>query len=507
MTTSEQNDYEQVHRLVTDLLAEGKVHGEEVSSADPNFKRLADWLNGNPEGQRVYLEYIQETVDLRWLLKESGEPATLANLPGVEEISSKAKSTVAISSRQEQGSENSYRGKTSFKRLSFAVLPAIAASLLIWFSWQNDLKVNHGVVSPPRAQSTESIATFERATNVDWGTSSFRPTISQRLSIGQELSLESGEIELLFDSDVKLIIRGPSRFCLTSANSLLGWQGAFSAVVGEAGKGFTIETPVAQIQDLGTEFGVIVGQHGETDVAVFKGEVDLAYGKDRSLQETSSQRDRLVQGEGLRVRNGGITERLVSFDSRAFPVASWSRGENTPREPLITRVSDNLHDKQSRKYYKIVRSGLREDSLAFVDRLHEWNGIDEQGLPKEWLDGEYVMPFNDDKFIHDLKVSIDFARPAVLYLLVSDTIPTSDWLTSSFEDTGIDVGLDEGPNRFKSHVSIAVGAGVSIDTRFSVWRKTIESPQTVTLGNIETVDYGHDGHNMYGIVAVPLDSI
>ena len=547
---SKRDAYEQIHRLVTEQLGSvlgGSVLGEEGGGTDSELQgaelqnagpqntghqnaskrqlakqQLTEWLSDNPEAQQIYLEYIQESVDLRWLLQETPEDTVIDTVAGTvadtaadgisargaapqkEATPQKSVLLSALSSRQEDPS------RSSLKRLAYAVLPVIAACLLAWFSLPPAGKPSRSLVSPPLAANSESVATFQRATQVNWGTSSFRPETSQRLSIGQELSIESGEIELLFDNDVEVVVRGPSRFCIASANSLIGWRGAFSAVVGEAGKGFTIETPVAQVKDLGTEFGVLVGPQGETQVAVFKGEVDLAYSDSQALGQNNSSWspvNRLVQGEGMRVKSGGIAERLVSFDSRAFPVTRLLYRKSSQREPLIASVSDNLRDEQSKKFYKVIRSGLEEDSLAFVDRLHEWNGIDGQGLPKEWLDGEYIMPFNDDKFMNELEVTITLARPVVLYLLVSDTITVPDWLVSDFEDTGLDVGLDEGPSRFNTHLTNGIGQDESIDTRFSVWRMTILKPQTVTLGNIESAPESHDGHNMYGIVAVPLNSI
>lgn len=40
-------------------------------------------------------------------------------------------------------------------------------------------------------------------------------------------------------------------------------------------------------------------------------------------------------------------------------------------------------------FYRIVHAGFGEEQLAYVDRVHQWNGVDEQGLPSELLGGEY----------------------------------------------------------------------------------------------------------------------
>ena len=179
---------------------------------------------------------------------------------------------------------------------------------------------------------------------------------------------------------------------------------------------------------------------------------------------------------------------------------------------LIRSVGDNLHASETAKYYRVVSGGFAEDCRAFVDRPYEWNGIDESGLPEELLGGDYIMSFNDDK-IRRVEIEIDLAQPSVLYVLFDDRVPTPDWLSNDYTDTGMDVGMDEAnaTRRIIRSVTLVsgVGPGDSIDHVFSVWRRELSVPSKVRLGTIreELVEVVPDSihESMYGVVVTRLD--
>ena len=84
---------------------------------------------------------------------------------------------------------------------------------------------------------------------------------------------------------------------------------------------------------------------------------------------------------------------------------------------IITPVSDNVRSLETAKYYRIIPHGFREDCRAYVDRMHEWNGVDERGLPPFLLGGDYVMTFNDDKIVTEIEIAVKISQPANLYVL------------------------------------------------------------------------------------------
>jgi hypothetical protein len=94
------------------------------------------------------------------------------------------------------------------------------------------------------------------------------------------------------------------------------------------------------------------------------------------------------------------------------------------------------------------------------------------------------------------------ARPANLYVFFDDRVPTPDWLPERFENTGVKIGLDEGPDEGIPHHRTAVGPGNSIDNVFTVWRRRCERGEVVKIGAMGT---RADARAMYGIAAKALD--
>ena len=123
-------------------------------------------------------------------------------------------------------------------------------------------------------------------------------------------------------------------------------------------------------------------------------------------------------------------------------------------------------------------------------------------MPQELIGADYVMPFNEDKLVGDLRVRVSIARAANLYIFFSDNTAVPAWLSSRFVDTGMDLGLDEGPSPFKRRKKVAIGPGMSIDNTFSIWKCEIDGPQELELGSFQRPEGFRRGYNMYGIAAV-----
>jgi hypothetical protein len=301
------------------------------------------------------------------------------------------------------------------------------------------------------------------------------------------LAVGDATLRLAFDRGVWLTVEGPAEMDVVSGMKMVMRRGRATARVEPLGHGFTLETPEARVRDLGTEFGIDVDSSGATGVAVFEGEVDVVH---------QGEPVRLLKGQG-RMIQGGKAERLVTIE-RDAALGVW-----TPRpQPggVIASVSDNLRG--SACFYQVVPGGLHEDVPAYVDRVHEWNGVGDLGLPEELLDADYVMPFMDDKRAAWLEMTVTLSHAAELYVLWDDRCPPAAWLIEGFEDTRLDVGLDEGPIGKRAKTVTERGAGRSIDTRFSVWRRRSTEPGEVRLGSMGP---GAAGYAMYGIAAKALE--
>lgn len=382
------------------------------------------------------------------------------------------------------------------------------------------------------------VGLLTRTSNAVW--QGDEPPVPGRLTPGQELNLADGLAEVTLNAGVVVTVRGPALLELVSDMQVRAHRGAVRARVGPEAKGFTIQTPTAGVVDLGTEFGVAVDDGGETDVVVFDGLVNLTKPEGssrRTDQRFEGQAKTLAMGEALRVDSSGELTRIMSVDSQRFPPSSTPE-RRSGRGPIIRSVSDNLRASESSMHYEIVAGGFGEDVRAYVDRFHEWNGVDDEGIPHELLGGDYVMTFNSDKWSETIALDVELARPANLYVLLDRRVPTPNWLAAEFSDTGLSVGVDEGwwsPNgqRFGLDASgrlrplgrarwgagvgeppslpsglqplpehrCSRGPGLSIDKRYSVWGRQVQTPQTITLHGLGV----HENRfSMYGIVASPL---
>jgi FecR protein len=332
---------------------------------------------------------------------------------------------------------------------------------------------------------------------------------------GDTLWLDRGAAELHLANNTVAKLEAPLILQAVSLSRVRILQGRITVDVAKGAEGFTVETASAEVIDLGTTFSVEVGD-GNTDVVVFQGSVDLRVPDSvhSDMLASNVPTKRIRTGEAVRVSGDRTLSRIVNVQQTDFSQNEVEDG--TPNRAVISAVADNINRDDLWSFYEIVPGGMREDARAFVDRRHEWNGIDGTGLPSYLVDGDYVKTFNDDKAAADLHVDVTLSQPAVLYILLDKRVVPPSWLTDSFEDTGDEVGVDEAwhdPNNFKPGLEdfAGVGAGKSIERQHSVWKRVVETGGAVTLGpNGQLPDKTkwrgtRAGANMYGIVAVPFD--
>jgi hypothetical protein len=505
MIDDQDDNFRRLHDLVT-----AKLDGAAAPVEQTELKSL---LLEDPALRRLYVEYIQDTASLRWSFAHTTVP--LHEDPAAMEIGD---SDCLTHELIDKPSPRRALGRWGLSLTIAAAALIGAGAYLLNVTSRNDAPAMNRLAvdsiepaaptladaptlqpSPAKPVRSTSVATLTRTIAAVWE-NGHEPQELARLHVGQALSLRSGQIEMIFDAGVEVVVNGPARFEVRSAESIFSSRGAISVRVGVEGKGFTIHTPCARVIDLGTEFGVAVNDAGETEVAVFSGIVDLALD---AAKDDKGVRRRLNQGEAIRVGANGHVDRVTAIASDRFPVSASMRSGNGPRERIIADVTDDIRAGDSNKFYRIVRTGLHEDSPAFVDRKHQWNAVKSTGFPLDLDGAEYVMAFNDDKFLDNLEVSIDVAQPANLYVFYSDSMTPPPWLKKDFVDTGFDIGLDEGRSVYHGNYKLGVGAGESVDTVFSVWKQEVRQPRIVRLGAVQKHRSGF-GYNMYGIATAPL---
>lgn len=387
-------------------------------------------------------------------------------------------------------------------------VPAIAACLLIGLTLGRSNWLN-GPQQPTIPQSVVGRLTPVTA-SAKWSFTSSGATDREAVYGGDTIWLEEGAVDLRFQTDTIASLEAPMLMHVLSPERVRVIQGGIKVEVAKGAEGFAVETESAEVVDLGTVFSVSVDK-GATDLVVFDGEVDLKVGNSQESAPTPSQGvvKRLRAGEAVQVSRDGTLSRIVNV--RQSPSAG--AGTNT-REPLVASVRDNILRDDFYNFYEIVPSGMGEDANAFVDRPHEWNGVNSAGMPSYLLGGDYVKTFNDDKVVEPLSIELKLTRPATVYVLLDERLRPPAWLVNSFEQTGDRIGVDEvhfnfdAPQRY-SESDLQEGAGASVNREHLIWKRVVPSGGVVQLGaNGELIDEPAEGvkskANMYGIVAAPL---
>jgi hypothetical protein len=351
---------------------------------------------------------------------------------------------------------------------------------------------------PWAERAVAEIIDFE---NVSWGDS---PALKDgdRIVPGR-LRTTSGEFTMRFRTGPVVRVIGAVSMMVESDMLVHLDRGQATARVPKTMKGFTIKTPVIDVIDQGTEFGVATRENGFTDVVVFDGKVDL---EDRVSKKSPT---RLIQGEAARINRQGAIQRIMQVGRTQG--SWWTADYPASGMNVIQEVRDNIPPSDGSKYfcYQIYYHGLDDDEFAYGDDPHQWNGLTAGGLPEFLRGADYVKTFNDYRYMNDFEMTVILSQPANLYVFFDDRVPPPKWLTDQFEDTGIDIGLDEGPwnprdKAFRPDLpefENGMGGGQSIDNVFSVWHRKCVDAAPIALG---LMGEKTQARSMYGVAATPL---
>jgi hypothetical protein len=381
-------------------------------------------------------------------------------------------------------------GRTSDRKaipLSFRWKWAAAALLLVFggtFAWQAATRVD-----------VKAIAHIVAEDGIRWSDKSTALQANNLVGSGR-LQSDAGSFTLKFRSGPTVRFNGPATVDIESDMLLALERGQATADVPESGVGFTIRTANVHVIDQGTQFGVAIGDEGDTDVIVFKGKVDL-----QNQIRSASPQQQLSRGEAVRIDATGAVQRIMQVGQNAD--GDWWTTDRADLDNTIAEVRDNVPVGNGTRYscFQIAFRGLKDDEFAYADHPHQWNGLAADGLPEFLRGADLVRTFNDYRYIPELEMVVTLHKPANLYVFFDDRVPTPEWLLSQFKDTGVDIGLDEGKHDLTPDHEVAAGGGNSIDNIFSIWRRECRVPEPVRLGPVGPTS---EARAMYGIAATPL---
>lgn len=171
------------------------------------------------------------------------------------------------------------------------------------------------------------------------------PRGKNRLRTGDRIVLERGLLQLEFPSGVEALIEAPSKLEMVSDSEIRLDGGMAWFRVPESGKGFAVETAIARVIDLGTEFGLcfVGGEH--LQIHVGKGRVRV------EPESLGSPEFEISAGKAIRLGGDGKTHEVTlqpEFFRRKFtrrvPYLHWTFDhlfENSfPAAGIISGVPD-----------------------------------------------------------------------------------------------------------------------------------------------------------------------
>ncbi|MFK8114096.1 MAG: FecR domain-containing protein [Rubripirellula sp.] len=170
-----------------------------------------------------------------------------------------------------------------------------------------------------RAKSTlipnNLIAKLAQASELSWK----GEALTAGTPIGaRRLAFTSGVLRLEFIDGVEVTLQGPADFEVIGVGQTRLHAGLLAATVPAGAEGFSVETPSADVVDLGTAFGIELDEDGLAEVTVFDGEVEI-------LPSNGAKSKRVQEGEAVQVSSDSDLA-ATDFDAAKFekvwPVAS-----------------------------------------------------------------------------------------------------------------------------------------------------------------------------------------
>lgn len=267
-------------------------------------RQLFEWVRKDTENAKEFARFSLLHAQLRGLFLGEHNTTTSAD---VKSTSPQVTSPQVVAKDQKS---NRYVYK--------AAVGALAASLLLGISFIIFLAIKTNNDSFARSDSSPDpstmLATIVKTVDVEWQDQSFSQ--GDRVS-SQMLALLSGYVRIQMDNGVEVTVQGPAELALRSLDSIQLTSGLLTASVPPGAEGFQVETPTANVVDLGTAFGVYLDENGASNVTVFDGKVNV------SSQHVDDE-TLVNEGETLSISNSRIEK--TPFDAERFeklwPVSS-----------------------------------------------------------------------------------------------------------------------------------------------------------------------------------------
>ena len=277
--------------------------------------RLEEWICRDKEARRFYVRYMNLYAGLRW--RNMQEPPSENTLPTDMPKSYRVPVLGLLGSAFQVGTHFLTRSFVLTLLLAIGLPSIVLLVLLIDLPRQPvpPAPVAAGPEHVAPAQPVVLVAKITQSSQTVWEKEDGDLTPGTNLAAGRVLQLREGLAELTFNDGAQVILRGPATFRIDDRGSGFLSAGSLAATVPPKASGFTIQTPLASVVDLGTEFGVSVGTDGTCETHVFMGQVEL--GTRPNKQEPTRIIEKLSAGQAVKLQSidSGKTIEINRIDS------------------------------------------------------------------------------------------------------------------------------------------------------------------------------------------------
>ena len=354
-------------------------------AGNEQFARLEEILSANEEAVDFYIDMLDVHANLYWYRPHRDEDLE-APSDGIQSGCSDDEGSeidiapVNIETPLLQPSmpapgllSSAFYGTIGFcsQEIPFALLVATAVTGLglligsmIYISRPEQIANNSLPSAHPSRRSADNsslevVAKITGMADCRWSKEGRAPSGYDNILIGRQFMLDSGLMEITYNSGAKVILQGPCCYEVNSRDGGFLQVGKLTARLEKRGEGrgeskqkraekevsgqwlvsseanpksqilnpspspapaFAVRTPTATVIDLGTEFGVEVDRSGRTFTHVYRGVVELQPTKDDNGPE--GQAVRLIANESAQVVKEDSGRRLVvrrtSVDAKVF---------------------------------------------------------------------------------------------------------------------------------------------------------------------------------------------
>jgi hypothetical protein len=338
-----QEVYELADALLSDALTEEEV------------KRLSELVCKDAEARRHYVCFMHDSAAFhQWSSRISAAEESGVEMNPLQETPSAVPFPSIVLDPSPAASPSVFSLNSSLGGMAFSYLMSallVCLGMLVGLTWNvsepRQVVDNRGTAANVRTASMPSSSPKMVLVGRITGLADCRfsedndilpPLGFAHVPLGRKFKLDSGLMEITYDTGAKVILQGPVTYEVESSAGGFLSMGKLTAKI-EKGEGrrvkgkksgplnsqlstlpsplFSVRTPAAIITDLGTEFGVEVGEEGGVTSEVFQGLVKV----------------QVVGGEGKRRQNA-----IILGENESASVKKYSR-EGDGKAPVIRRIA------------------------------------------------------------------------------------------------------------------------------------------------------------------------